>query len=181
MELLFTELPFDDQTWLISDTHFFHENIGEYCSRPAGWQEMIIENWNRWIRPGDIVFHLGDLALGKKENTEALIPQLNGKLFLMRGNHDRRGVAFYHGFGITLVKDPFRMETNTGLNLVFSHRPIVPLPPVPPGLLNLHGHIHNNPAPGLGPRHVNLTIEVREYRPWRLGDILLPYLTNSNR
>jgi len=173
-------LPFDEDTWLISDTHFFHANIAEYCSRPAGWQDLIIENWNRWIRPDEIVFHLGDLALGKKENAEALIPKLNGKLFLMRGNHDRRGVAFYHGFGITLVKDPFRMETNTGLNLVFSHRPIVPLPPVPPGLLNLHGHIHNNPAPGLGPRHVNLSIEVRQYRPWRLGDVLQPFRADPN-
>jgi calcineurin-like phosphoesterase family protein len=173
-----TDLPFDENTWLISDTHFFHANIAEYCSRPNGWQDLIIENWNRWIRPDDIVFHLGDLALGKKESAEALIPPLNGRLFLMRGNHDRRSVAFYHGLGITLVKDPYRMETNTGLKLAFSHRPIVPLDP---GQLNLHGHIHNNPTPGLGPRHVNLSIEVRQYRPWRLSDILQPFLRNSIR
>lgn len=170
--------PFDTRTWLISDTHFFHVNIGRYCNRPDGWQDLIIKNWNHWIRPVDMVFHLGDLALGKKENAEVLIPLLNGKLYLMRGNHDRRSIAFYQGLGITLVKDPYRMETDTGLKLVFSHRPIVPLPP---GLLNLHGHIHNNPAPELGPRHVNLSIEVRQYRPWRLGDILQPYLNNSNR
>ncbi len=119
------ESLFNYQTWLISDTHFFHENIGEYCSRPDSWQDLIIDNWNRWICPVDIVFHLGDLALGKKENAEALIPQLNGRLFLMRGNHDRRGVAFYSGFGITLVKDPYRMETDTGLKLVFSHPPLL--------------------------------------------------------
>jgi len=34
----------DDQTWIISDTHFFHINIGSYCDRPGGWQERIIEN-----------------------------------------------------------------------------------------------------------------------------------------
>ncbi|HNS38052.1 MAG TPA: hypothetical protein PKM01_09725, partial [Anaerolineaceae bacterium] len=58
-------------------------------------------------------------------------------------------------------------------HLVFSHRPIVPLPP---GILNLHGHVHNNPTPELGSRHINLSIEVRAYRPWRLGDVLRPYL-----
>jgi calcineurin-like phosphoesterase family protein len=170
--------PFDDSTWIISDTHFFHANIGRYCSRPDGWQDLIIENWNHFIQPGDIVFHLGDLALGKTEDTQTLIPLLNGKLYLMRGNHDRRGTVFYQALGITLVKDPYRMETGTGLKLVCSHRPIVPLPP---GLLNLHGHIHNNPAPELGPRHVNLSIEGLQYRPWKLGDVLQPYLINSNR
>jgi calcineurin-like phosphoesterase family protein len=178
MSTLIPEYLFNYQTWLISDTHFFHENIGQYCSRPDGWQDLIVKSWNLWIRPDDIVFHLGDLALGKKEYAEALIPQLNGKLYLMRGNHDRRSIAFYHGFGITLVKDPHRMETDTGLKLVFSHRPIVPLSP---GLLNLHGHIHNNITPGLGSRHVNLSIEVRQYRPWRLSDVIQPLLNNSNR
>ena len=167
------ELPIDDQTWLVSDTHFFHANIAEYCSRPDGWQDLIVENWNRFIQPGDTVFHLGDLALGKKEALQALAPLLNGNLYLMRGNHDRRSKAFYDSLEIKLVKDPCWLEHGSGLKLVFSHRPIVPLLP---GVLNLHGHIHNNPAPELGPRHVNLSIEVRQYRPWRLGDVLRPYI-----
>jgi len=166
--------PIDDSTWIIADTHFFHANIGQYCSRPEGWQDLIVENWNRFIRPGDTVFHLGDLALGKKEDAEALVPLLNGRLYLMRGNHDRRGKAFYDKPGITLVPDPFRMIYSTKLSLVFSHRPVVPLEP---GALNLHGHIHNNPAPELGPRHINLSIEVREYRPWLLGDVLRPFIS----
>lgn len=169
-----TEFPFDTCTWLISDTHFFHVNIGQYCNRPDGWQDLIIANWNRFIRPGEIVFHLGDLALGKKESIVALVPQLNGRLYLMRGNHDRRGEAFYRELAITLVKEPYRMETNEGIRLVFSHRPILPLAP---GVLNLHGHIHNSPTPELGPRHINISIEVRQYRPWRLEEILQPYPT----
>ena len=163
----------DDQIWLVSDTHFFHANIAEYCSRPDGWQNLILENWNRFILPGDTVFHLGDLALGKKENLQALAPLLNGNLFLMRGNHDRCGSAFYESLGIKLVKDPYWLEYGSGLKLVFSHRPIVPLLP---GMLNLHGHIHNNTAPELSPRHINLSIEVRQYRPWKLGDVLRPYM-----
>lgn len=68
------EILFDDQTWLIADTHFFHDNIGRYCTRPEGWQDLILENWNRLIQPGETVFHPGDLALGKKENIETLVP-----------------------------------------------------------------------------------------------------------
>lgn len=170
--------PFDDQTWTISDTHFFHANIGRYCDRPAGWQETIIENWNQFIQSDEIVFHVGDLALGKRENLEGLAPLLNGRLYLLRGNHDRRGKAFYRQLGITLVPDLYCVNHPSGLRLVFSHRPIVPLEP---GILNLHGHIHNNPAPELGERHVNLCVEVRAYRPWRLGEILAPYLPKIGR
>lgn len=166
------QIPIDDSTWIISDTHFFHENIGRYCDRPAGWQEMIIDNWNRLIQPEEIVFHVGDPALGKKEKIEGLAPLLNGHLYLMRGNHDRRSKAFYQQLGITLVPDPYLMNYPSGLQLVFSHRPIVPLEP---GLLNLHGHIHNSLAPELGAQHVNLCVEVRDYQPWRLGEILDPY------
>lgn len=58
---------------------------------------------------------------------------------------------------------------HSGWTLIFSHRPIVPLEP---GVLNLHSHIHNSIAPELGAMHVNLCVEMREYRPWRLKDIL---------
>lgn len=167
------QISIDDSTWIISDTHFFHENIGRYCDRPPGWQETIIENWNRLIQPDDVVFHVGDLALGKREKIEGLAPLLNGKLYLMRGNHDRRSNAIYQQLGITLVPDPYLMNHPSGLQLVFSHRPVIPLEP---GVFNLHGHIHNNVAPELGARHVNLCVEVRDYRPWRLGEILDPYL-----
>ena len=165
--------PFDDHTWIISDTHFFHTNIGRYCDRPDGWQERIIENWDRFINPEEVVFHAGDLALGKKEDLEVLASLLNGRLYLMRGNHDRRSSAFYHHLGISLVPDPYLLVHPSGLRLVFSHRPILPLEA---GVLNLHGHIHNNPAPELGARHVNLCVEVRKYRPWRLSEIVAPYL-----
>lgn len=110
--------------------------------------------------------------MGKKENIEGLMPLLNGKLYLMRGNHDRRSNGFYQRLGITLVPDPYRMDHPSGLTLIFSHRPIVPLEP---GVLNLHGHIHDSVAPELGARRVNLCVEVRDYRPWRLGEILTPY------
>ncbi|HUF37577.1 MAG TPA: hypothetical protein VMN57_03555 [Anaerolineales bacterium] len=48
-------------------THFFHENIGRYCNRPDGWQDLVVANWNLLISPGETAFHLGDLALGKRE------------------------------------------------------------------------------------------------------------------
>jgi calcineurin-like phosphoesterase family protein len=37
---------------------------------------------------------------------------------------------------------------------------------------HLLGHNHNRSAPELGERHINLCVEVRNHRPWRLKDIL---------
>ena len=163
----------DDQTWIIADTHFFHANIGRYCERPADWQALIIQNWQRLIRPDEVVFHLGDLALAGKAIVQELMAPLPGQIFMLRGNHDRFSRAFYESLGITLVPDPYEMLSPSGQKLIFSHRPILPLAP---DVLNLHGHILNNPAPELGPQHVNVSIEVREYRPWRLREILERFL-----
>ena len=167
------ELIITPDTWIISDTHFFHENIGRYCSRPENWQELIIKNWNDLIAPDAPVLHLGDFALGKKSDFELLIKSLHGRLFLIQGNHDRFNKTYCETHGVTLLKDPVYFECDNGKNLVFSHRPIVPLPD---NLFNLHGHIHNVPPPpegsNLGLHHINISVEVREYRPWRLKDII---------
>jgi len=166
-------LEITPDTWIISDTHFFHENIGRYCNRPENWQDLIIKNWNALISPDEPVLHLGDFALGKKSNFELLPGMLNGRLFLMPGNHDRRGRTFYEAHGVVLVNDPIRIQFDNHFQLVFSHRPIVPLPR---SIINLHGHIHNVPPPpgdsNLGPNHINMSVEVREYRPWRLREII---------
>jgi calcineurin-like phosphoesterase family protein len=159
-------------TWIISDTHFFHKNIGRYCNRPKNWQELIIKNWNDLIFQDETVLHLGDFALGKKSNFELLTGSLRGRLFLIQGNHDRLSQSFCETCGVTLIKNLSLFKLENRVKLIFSHRPIVPLED---GWINLHGHIHNVPPPpegsNLGPNHINMSVEVREYRPWRLGDI----------
>jgi calcineurin-like phosphoesterase family protein len=160
-------------TWIISDTHFFHENIGRYCNRPKNWQELIIKNWNDLISPDETVLHLGDFSFGKRSNFDLLIEQLHGKIILIRGNHDRLGRVRYESIGVTIVNEPIYVELDEKKQIVFSHWPVVPLDD---GVINIHGHIHNSPPPPegsvLGPNHINMSVEVRDYRPWRLKDII---------
>jgi calcineurin-like phosphoesterase family protein len=91
-------------TWIISDTHFFHENIGRYCSRPENWQELIIKNWNDLVSPDETILHLGDFALGNKSNFDLLSGMLRGRLFLIQGNHDRISKSYCEPRGVTLIK-----------------------------------------------------------------------------
>lgn len=160
-------------SWIISDTHFFHVNVGRYCNRPDNWQELIIKNWNDSISPEDTVLHLGDFSFGPKNNFDVLTELLNGKMSLIRGNHDRMSRTRYESRGVIVYDAPIQVEFNERVKIIFSHRPIVPLED---GWINLHGHIHNIPPPpegsNLGLNHINMSVEVREYRPWQLGEII---------
>lgn len=50
--------------------------------------ESIIEYWNLTVPPDAIVYHLGDLCMGKTEDIANIINRLNGHIILIRGNHD---------------------------------------------------------------------------------------------
>lgn len=72
-----------------ADTHFGHARIIEYCDRP--WDsvdkmnEGLIENWNSVVPKDGVVIHAGDVAFC---DPTKIIPQLNGKIILVKGNHD---------------------------------------------------------------------------------------------
>ena len=77
-----------------SDTHFGHTNIMKYCKRPfetvEEMDQTIIDNWNSVVRPEDIVFHLGDFGFCGSLRLREIVDQLNGKIYLITGNHDRK-------------------------------------------------------------------------------------------
>ena len=58
----------------------------------AGVEEMnayMLQRWNEKVRKNDEVVILGDLSWGNAEQTNRLLGQLKGKLYLIQGNHDR--------------------------------------------------------------------------------------------
>lgn len=80
------------EIWLTSDLHFMHNK--PFLFEPRGFKtteemcEQVIENWNKVVQPGDIIYNLGDISLS---NVDAAIPylrRLNGNQIWIRGNHD---------------------------------------------------------------------------------------------
>ncbi len=55
----------------------------------AAHDEHVIARWNAMVRPGDFVWHLGDVGLGKESEVLAGAARLNGTKHLVAGNHDR--------------------------------------------------------------------------------------------
>lgn len=155
--------------WLISDTHFNHENIIKYCSRPykttteMDWD--MVEKWNSVVKPNDHVYHLGDVFMNApKGYIENLLSQLNGKKRLILGNHDNgqdqilhrhfEKIMLWRNFDkVTLSHIPLREESIPGKNRI-----------------NVHGHIHQNKSPD-GP-YKCVCVEQINYTPINLEEIL---------
>ena len=51
--------------------------------------EWLIKEWNKTIGKKDFVYILGDFSWYKKEKTDEILARLNGKKYLVRGNHDK--------------------------------------------------------------------------------------------
>jgi len=84
---------FDDGTkiFFVSDTHANHANIIKFCNRPFNdVQEMndeMVKRWNEKVPNDGIVFHLGDFAWGGYNVWKNFREQLNGEIYLIKGNH----------------------------------------------------------------------------------------------
>jgi calcineurin-like phosphoesterase family protein len=150
--------------WIISDTHFGHDNIIEYCHRPKDHDQRMLDNWRRVVGEDDPILHLGDLYLGWKLDTA--IKRLPGQKFLIKGNHDRLRKKRIPGLGFEIIK-PFECH-----GVRFSHKPI---PPAQRGdVVNIHGHLHELSVPEMWDRtrYRSACVEQHNYTPVRLKELL---------
>ena len=87
------------EIWFTSDLHMMH-NKG-FLYEPRGFTnerdmcEALVENWNEIVKPEDIVYDLGDMALSDVQIAVKYIKQLNGKHMWIRGNHDTNNKIQY--------------------------------------------------------------------------------------
>ena len=149
-----------EKVWFTSDTHFGHKKIIQYCNRP--WNhgkdsngeivvtdddvlnmdnEMILR-WNTVVGENDIVWHLGDFALGGKHVAERVFPQLNGRINLVMGNHDHWKINWYYDLGFNRVYDRKVIIHDF---VVLTHSPLMFLNSNSP-FFQIFGHVHNSEA-----------------------------------
>lgn len=176
--------------WVISDTHFRHANILKFTDSTTGklvrgddfkdvdeMDEHMIERWNSVVKQGDIVYHLGDVVIGDQEWFKKNWPRLHGSKRLIVGNHD--DVKFLASGGFFQKVSMWRMFPEFGLML--SHVPLHQsgllrlvdkngkYPEDCETLLNVHGHIHQNPSPD-GP-YRNVSVEAINYTPVNIEEL----------
>ena len=154
--------------------------IHKFKTRPFStvgeMDEALMDNWNSVVKPGDKVYHLGDVTFGNKENyIKNTHKKLNGKKRLIVGNHD--DVKFLAPYFEKVML--WRMFPDWGL--LMTHVP-VHRSTLGEGrfngkeIINVHGHIHSNPSPE-GPYkcvcveqpHMNYTpMNIEELKQWNM-------------
>lgn len=161
--------------WVTSDTHFSHENILGFetdgKSRSNTFRSVnhmdreLVDRWNSVVKPGDKIYHLGDVFFGDKDRFKRLWPLLNGKKRLIVGNHDdvkflSQGNFFEKVYMWRLFKEH---------NMVLTHVPIhnSSFRKVE---YNVHGHIHFQKSPS--PQHVCVCVEHTNYTPVHIEEVL---------
>jgi calcineurin-like phosphoesterase family protein len=157
--------------WFISDTHFYHENIIQYCGRPFKdaefMNEFMIEEWNKVVKPQDHVWHLGDVAMGFGGNQGKitnLLSRLNGKKRACVGNHDPiKAQWFQQGFEKIELWRGFKDEGFTCVHIPLQ------IEQLRDGHVCVHGHIHNNLVTDKfgkpDPRYICVCVEHTNYAP----------------
>lgn len=156
--------------YFIADTHFGHFNIIKYCNRPfenaEEMDKVLIEKWNNKVKKEDTVYHLGDFSFNK--NPRDYLRQLNGKITLIKGNHDKRKTlkAFDEVFVLTTIDVDNKP-------VILCHYPIYEWERKQRGSIHLYGHVHDKPKTWLNSENAHcVSVECIDYTPKTLEQII---------
>lgn len=131
-----------------SDTHFFHKKIITYANRPfISVEEMnqaLVDNWNSVVPRDGIVFHLGDFSFGGKTQWNTIRKKLNGKIYLILGNHDfsRYDHSWEQMFKRVTQQMHIYIENQ---EIYLNHNPFLAFGGSYSGTWDLFGHVHSGP------------------------------------
>jgi calcineurin-like phosphoesterase family protein len=172
--------------FIISDLHFGHHGLLKFGVRPVGYEEIIIQNWNKTISNKDYVLMLGDLSLTNKDKTLEYCRRLNGYKYMLLGNHDNKSSSWYADCGFTVVEPIFKtfyVNDQKQLRVFFTHEPVIPLPNFVKKnkkefhYFNIHGHMHGNTHHDIpvADHHRDVSAECISLTPVKLSEIIASF------
>lgn len=157
--------------YYIADLHFFHENLNTTMdcrgfSSADAMNAYIVDQWNHKVKPGDEVIILGDVSLGTAEQTGSILRCLNGKLFLIEGNHDH--FVRHRKFDTDVFEwiKPYEELRDHKRKVILCHYPVFCYngqyrrgPDGTPLTYMLYGHVHNTRDEVLVNEFINRTAQ----------------------
>lgn len=164
----------------VADTHFNHSAVIASCRRPFLSSELMTEymiaRWNEVVKDDDLVYHLGDFAVGLQDATvvASIFHRLRGRKILITGNHDLcRGELHPTLAALPWDRPPVAaLETTDGGNRVYlSHYAHRSWPAAHYGSYHFYGHSHGN-LPSCGrSRDVGVDLLDVDFTPRTFGEL----------
>jgi len=149
-----TQIFQPDNLCFTADTHFDHNFMVDWrgFSSQDEMNHKLIQNWNGIVQPESVIFHLGDVHFAKQNRALEVLLQLNGKIHLIAGNHDKKLKhaiknvfhSVHNYLEIDVVQDSGNKQ-----RIVMSHFPFRSWNRHHYGSWHLHGHCHGN-LPSIG-------------------------------
>jgi len=143
-----------ERLWFMSDLHYNHQNILHINPQTRLFKdinqmnEYILEELKKKVKPGDILFDLGDLIWREKPSDIALFRDLlPERSYRIWGNHDsEKNLKAWGGVWkiATDLLDVIVKKDGVDQRLVLSHYPILDWNGRFHGSWNIHGHCHGN-------------------------------------
>lgn len=142
--------------YFTSDLHIRHKNICALTDRGKfvpqehhdDWIRCI---WNSQVKPGDIVYHLGDFLYNSEDDQDFrnYVSRLNGQKIFIKGNHDRSKLVrntkdSYEWHDIKNIRISVTDET---IPVILCHFAFQTWDRQHHGSIHLHGHSHGSLAP----------------------------------
>jgi calcineurin-like phosphoesterase family protein len=164
-----------------ADLHLDHANIINLSHRPFStideMNQSLIDKWNKKVTNGDEVYVLGDFSWANGIRTNEFLNQLNGLIYLIKGNHDYfLDDKNFNKSKFAWIRD-YAMIKDEGYNIALFHYPVAVWDKQHHGSLHFYGHVHNNvdtQHPLLYALHnaYNVGVDVRDNEPVTLREIL---------
>ena len=163
--------------YYIADPHFFHGALNTKMDRRGfesveAMNEYMLRQWNRKVRKNDEVVILGDLSWGKAEETNELLERLNGRLYLIQGNHDRFLKSKDYNAGRFVWIKPYEELQDNKRKEILCHYPIMCYNGQyrvdengNPKVYMLYGHVHDTQDQRLLERFQAITRETASVSP----------------
>ena len=130
--------------FVCADLHLSHKGIVKFLrddgskERPFNttqeMDEVIISNWNKVVKPNDMVFVLGDAVINR--SALPLLGRLQGRKQLCLGNHDCFRTEEYLQY-FENVRGSWSLD-----NFILTHIPVHPSE-IGRWIGNIHGHLHS--------------------------------------
>lgn len=117
--------------YYIADLHFHHDSLNQNMDcrgfeNGEAMNEYMIQRWNSKVRPQDEVVILGDFSISANgEEVNKVLRRLQGKKYLVKGNHDRYLDSRRFDSSLFLWIEDYKEMHDNKRKVVLSHYPML--------------------------------------------------------